>query len=91
MMGDPLGAVIVDPSDGLFAFLSHFDLLEFNSLIMGHFVALEHPILAFFASSCLLKVFYSWRSYSRFMGISPLDLEEVYSWVISCWSSFVLY
>ena len=37
MMGDPLGAVIMDPSVGLFAFLSHFDLLEFNSLLVGHF------------------------------------------------------
>ena len=37
MMGDPSGGVIVDPNVGLPTFLSRFDLLEFNSLHVGHF------------------------------------------------------
>ena len=56
VIGDLLGAIIVDPNIGLLAFLSHFDILEFNNLPMGHFTTLEHPILDFFASLCLLKV-----------------------------------
>ena len=37
MMKDPSGAAIVDPNARLLAFLSHFDLLEFNSLPMVPF------------------------------------------------------
>ena len=36
-MGDPSCAAIVDPSAGLLAFLSCFDLLEFNSLPVVYF------------------------------------------------------
>ena len=37
VMRDPSRAVIMDPSAGLPTFLSRFDLLEFNSLHVGHF------------------------------------------------------
>ena len=40
-MEDPSRAIFMDPNAGLSTILSHFDLLEFNSLFVGHFYHFE--------------------------------------------------
>ena len=79
VIGDPLGAIIVDPNVGLLAFLSRFDLLEFNNLPMGHFYHFGASYSRFFCFSVPTEGIHSWSSYSRFIGTSLQGSEEVCS------------
>ena len=79
MMGDPLGAIIIDRSVGLPAFLSRFYLLEFNSFPVGHFSHFGASYSGFLHFSVPTESLHSWSSYLRFMGTSLLGLEEVCS------------
>ena len=72
VIGDPLGAIIVDPNVGLLAFLSRFDLLEFNNLPMGHFYHFGASYSRFFCFSVPTEGLHSWRGV--FLGNILLEL-----------------